>query len=260
MAAVPGGATARATGPAGLTGAVAAEWTKVWSVWSSWLILVTAPGLMGIFCVYYGGSAAFNEARVQPVGNAPTTAMIVVQFAVAALAIQMVSSEYATGSIRTTLLWVPRRGRLLLAKALPAAAVSFVVGVLNGALGVAVAWVTFAGHASFDAGKVALEVLLIGVYSALVAVFAVGAAAAVRSAAGALTVVFTVFGGLPTGLLVAGAEPMTTLYDYVPSTAGLHFMQGHSEPYPPLVGLAIVVLWVAAGYVAGLVVLRRRDA
>jgi ABC-type transport system involved in multi-copper enzyme maturation permease subunit len=249
---------ARWTG--GFAGAVASEWTKLWSVWSSWLCLASGPVLMAIFCVYYGGIAAFNDAPAQPVGNAPTTAMVVVQFAVAALAMQMVSGEYATGSIHATLLWVPRRGRLLLAKALPAAVVSFVAGVLNGAFGVVVGWLAFAGHATFDPAEVAVELVLIGVYAALVGVFAIGVAAAVRSAAGTLTLAFTVLGGLPAGLLIAGTEPMTTLYDYVPSTGGLHLMQLHEHPYPPAIGFVVVLGWVAAAYLVGLLILRKRDA
>lgn len=48
---------------------------------------------------------------------------------------------------------------------------------------------------------------------------------------------------------------------YMPQTAGGHFMLGDGEaPFPDAVSVLILLVWAVAAHVAGLCVLRRRDA
>jgi ABC-2 type transport system permease protein len=249
-------------GQAGLRGAVAAEWTKFWSVTSIWFWLLAAVLLMAVHTFYYGVLSAMYDRPVQPVGNAPASAMIGVQFAVVGLAVQVVTSEYSTGSIRTSLLWVPLRNRLLLAKSVVVGAVTFVAGVLLGIEGVLVAWPSFRfhAHATFVPAEVVIQVLLVGGYAALIGVFAVGAAAAVRTAAGALAVAVVLLAVVPGALLFSGSKPLIAVYHYVPTVAGVHFMQRDAAPYPAAVGFAAVAGWTAVTYGLGSWVLCKRDA
>lgn len=244
----------------GPVGAVAAEWTKLWTVRAAPVCLAAGGLLMGVFTFYYGAIAAINDHPVQPVGNAPVTAAVLTQFVVVVLAMTTVTSEYATSSVRATLLWVPVRHRVQLAKALVTAVVAGAAGVLLGVLGTAVAWVSFDGRATFDAATVAGHVLLLGVYLALVSVLTVGVSFALRAPAGVLTVLFLLLYGVPTVLVGLGGEALLTMNDYLPHSAGTHGMLADEAPYPRPVGFLIVAGWAAVAHLMGRQVLRRRDA
>ncbi|MFC8824555.1 ABC transporter permease [Streptomyces sp. NPDC057137] len=244
----------------GLAGAVAAEWTKLWTVRTAYVCLVAGAVLMGVFTFYYGAIARINDHPVQPVGNAPVAAATLVQFVVVVLAMTAVTSEYATTSVRATLLWVPVRHRVQLAKALVTAVVAVAAGVLLGVLGTAVAWASFEGRATFDRTTVVGQVLLLGCYLALVAVLTAGVSFALRAPAGVLTVLFLLLYGVPTMLVGLGGEVLLTVNDYLPHSAGTHAMLADEAPYPPPVGFLIVAAWAAVGHLTGRQVLRRRDA
>ncbi|MET9551666.1 ABC transporter permease [Streptomyces sp. NPDC006645] len=241
-------------------GAVAAEWTKLWTVRAAPVCLIAGVLLMGVFTFYYGAIAAINDHPVQPVGNAPVTASVLVQFAVAVLAMTAVTGEYATSSVHATLLWVPVRHHVQLAKALVAAVVTGAAGVLLGVLGTAVAWASFDGRATFDAATVAGQVLSLGGYLALVSVLTVGVSFALRAPAGVLTVLFLLLYGVPTMLVGLGGEVLLTVNDYLPHGAGTHAMLADEAPYPSPVGFLIVAGWAAVAHLTGRQVLRRRDA
>jgi hypothetical protein len=247
---------------AGLSHAVLSEWTKLWTVRSTWFCLLASIVLMGIYAFYYGRLAAIAHDPVQPVGNAPKSAMVLVQFAIVVLAMQVVTSEYSTSSIRSTLLWVPVRARLLAAKSVLIGGVAFVAGVVLGVEGVLVAWpsFSFSEYATFQPGQVLADVLLSGVYAALVSIFTIGIAFALRSAAGVLATVFMILAALPGTLLASGSAIMISIYHYLPTSAGGHFMKGEHDPYGPVAGFFIVVGWALLSCLIGYTVLRKRDA
>jgi hypothetical protein len=245
----------------GLAGAVAAEWTKLWSVRAAGLCLLAGLAVTGVFTYYYASIARINEHPVQPVGNAAASSVVLVQFTVVVLATVMVTSEYGTGSVRSSLLAVPRRHRVHAAKALVAGGVVFVAGSGFAVVGTAVAWAGFGGRASFDAGQSIRQVLAIGLYEALVAVLSVGVAFATRHPAGALSVLVTVLWALPSILLGLGGPALTGLVDRLPYGAGEHLTHPAAPaPYGPVAAVLVVAAWAAAAHLAGLCVLRRRDA
>ncbi|WP_324605276.1 ABC transporter permease [Streptomyces sp. NRRL S-237] len=256
---------ARRTDPApsggGFAGAVGAEWAKLWSVRTPYVCLLVGVLLTGVFTYYYGAIARINDKPVQPLGNAPISSVILGQFVVIVLSMAMVTGEYATGSIRTSLQWVPVRHRMQLAKAVVAAAVAFAAGTLFAVLGMAVAWVPFSGHAAFDPGKAASQTLAMGLYCALIAVLTVGTAFALRTAAGTLSAVFGLVSALPTICTGLGGSFLLAVNDHLPQTAGGHFMLADGDaPYPPGTAILIMLAWTAAAHLTGRFALRRRDA
>ncbi|MER7519116.1 ABC transporter permease [Streptomyces sp. NPDC126499] len=255
----PGTRLPRASG--GLVGAVAAEWTKLWSVRSASLCLLAGLVITGVFTFYYASIARINDHPVQPVGNAAATSAVVSQFVVVIMATVAVTSEYTTGTVRPSLLWVPRRHRVQAAKALVTAAVAFLGGTGYAVVGSAVAWGAFDGRAAFDAGTALGQALAFGLYQALVAVLTVGVAFATRHPAGALSILTTLLWALPSVLLGLGSETLATVNDALPYAAGDHFMRvGADAPYSSASSVLIVAAWAAAAHAAGLYVLRRRDA
>ncbi|MFJ2738808.1 ABC transporter permease [Streptomyces sp. NPDC087440] len=243
-----------------LAQAIGCEWAKLWSVRTTAACLLAGLALTGVFTFYYGSIARINAYPLQPLGNAPVSSLTLGQFALLILAMATVTSEYATGSARASLLWVPVRARLHLAKSAVTAAVACAAGVVFGVVGLAVAWGPFGGRATFDAAEAAVQVLGMGVYCALLAVLAVGVAFALRTAAPAMSVLVVLVAGLPALCTGLGGPFLLAVNDVLPQTAGTYFLRGGEAPYPAPVGLLIVLGWAFAAHVAGLTVLRSRDA
>ncbi|MEU6981278.1 ABC transporter permease [Streptomyces sp. NPDC046371] len=245
----------------GFAGAVACEWTKLWSVRASSLCLLAGLVVTAVFTFYYASISRINEHPVQPAGNAVAASVVVTQFAVVVLAAVAVTSEYSTGTMRSSLLWVPRRHRVQAAKALVAGAVASLAGAVYTVVGTAVAWPAFEGRASFDAGTAVGQILAIGGYQALVAVLTVGVAFAARHPAGVLSVLAGLLWALPSVLLGLGSDALAAVNDALPYGAGSHLMRsGGDAPYSSATALLIVAAWTAVAHITGRYVLRRRDA
>ncbi|MFE2293220.1 ABC transporter permease [Streptomyces sp. NPDC059452] len=247
--------------PGGFAGAVACEGTKLWSVRAPYLCLLAGLAVTCVFTFYYASIARINEHPVQPVGNAAASSVVIVQFAVVVLATVAVASEYTTGSVRASLLWVPRRHRVQAAKALVTAVVAFVAGTLFAVVGTVVAWVAFDGRATLDVGPTLRQLLAIGVYQALVAVLTVGTAFAARHPAGVLSILVALLWALPSVLLGLGGPSLAKVNGFLPHGAGDHFMRiGAEGTLAPATAVLIVAAWAGAAHLTGLYVLRRRDA
>ncbi|WP_345571055.1 ABC transporter permease [Nonomuraea rosea] len=257
--------------------AAGSEWAKLWSVRSTWWCLAGGLALLVLSALTLGGAAATDALREGARGVRITASEPVVsatsfaQFALVALAMLTVTSEYASGGIRVTLQATPVRGTVLAAKALVMAPVMFVAGVAGGGLATGMVFLAlsadvFGGLVVLPPGEVVTDLLGVGVFFALVSVLTLGVAAAVRSAAGTLTVVFMLLMGLPLMLLMTGSQAALDVSMRMPLFAGLAFMgstdnlTGGPMPYPAGEGLAWLLAWAAAGAAAGYAVLRRRDA
>ncbi|MFD6973241.1 ABC transporter permease [Streptomyces sp. NPDC059949] len=252
--------SASSAGLVGLVGAIGAEWTKLWSVRAPYACLLAGLLLTGVFTFYYAALARINDQPIQPLGNAPVSSVVLGQFVIVVLAMTTVTGEYATGSVRTSLQWVPVRHRMQLAKAVVAAVVAFAAGVLFAVLGMAVAWTPFRGHAVFDPATAIPQALAMGLYCALTAVLTVGVSFALRAAAGTLAALFVLIFALPALCTALGGPFLLTVHDYLPQTAGSHFMLADGRaPYPTVAALLIVLAWTAAAHLTGRFVLRRRD-
>ncbi|WP_229053036.1 ABC transporter permease [Aeromicrobium sp. Leaf350] len=122
----------------GLGSALRAEWIKLTTVRSTWWTLVALVVVGAGVTVLLGASnaewLASPEADESPAsfitaGMALTPAVAVV------LGALVVTSEYGSGMIRSSLVAVPRRGRVMLAKSIVVASVLFVVGTATAVLG-----------------------------------------------------------------------------------------------------------------------------
>ncbi|MFB7949230.1 ABC transporter [Kitasatospora phosalacinea] len=246
----------------GLPGAVAAEWSKLWSVRSTWWCLAGAVALTVLTAPVIGATMANNRGEDVgvPVGEVAVATVYVAQFALVALAMLAVTAEYASGAIRTTLQAVPRRGVLLAAKGAVAGLVGLVAGTVLGLLGAGVGALSLGDRALVAGAPVAGTALRTGVCLALLGVLTVGAAVAVRSAAGTLTVVFVGLTVLPVVLQASDVGPLVYLAERMPNAAGGVFMNAGGGPYGAWTALVLLVLWSAGVLFLGDRVLRARDA
>ncbi|MFV2172953.1 hypothetical protein ACFHW2_23110 [Actinomadura sp. LOL_016] len=263
------GADGRGAAGGGLRGALAAEWIKLWSVRSTWWGLAGAVVMMGVVSLILATDTATDNASGRPgieppgviaVTDIPVGAVDLVQFVVLTLAILSVTGEYATGSIRTTLQYVPLRGRMLAAKAAVVAAVTFPAGIVLILLGAGTAAPMLGEWGRLEAGELVRAALAAGTYLALTGVLMTGVAAMLRSIAATLTTAFLFLLVVPMTLANARSELLRDAADALPATAGRYFLAGEGGPYPAAAGAAIVAAWAAAALWGGTIVLRRRDA
>ena len=127
-----------ADGRAGLRGALASEFTKLRSVrstyWTLTALLIVSVGIGAAICA--GQAANFNQNPAQLAGFDATQTSLgaffeIGQLVIAVLGAMVITSEYSTGMIRTSLTAQPRRGVVYAAKALVFAAVTLVISVIT---------------------------------------------------------------------------------------------------------------------------------
>jgi ABC-2 type transport system permease protein len=127
-----------AAGRAGLRGALASEFTKLRSVrstyWTLGALFIVSVGL-GI-AITAGTAANFADNPGNKAGFDATQASLgaffeIGQLIIAVLGAMVITSEYSTGMIRTSLTAQPRRGVVYAAKAMVFTAVTLVISIIT---------------------------------------------------------------------------------------------------------------------------------
>lgn len=285
-------------GRVGLRRAMAAEWTKLWSVRSTmWTLIATGIAVVGLSVLSTSTRSAADivddPTRLSLIG------VFLGQLIFGVLGVLVMSAEYGTGTIRATLSAVPRRPTVLIAKVLVFGAVALVVSevftftafgigqaILSAkhAVGPSAAVAQHArqlglkvppgvkallpttGSASLGQTGVLRAVFGAGLYLAVLGLLALGLATIIRHTAGAISAFVGVVLVLP---LIVQALP-TSINDavarYLPANIGLVLFSTNGLPdhlgpaFSPWTGFALLVLYTVAALAAGCWVLVRRDA
>ncbi len=248
------------------------EWTKLRSVRSTfWALTVTVVLGVGLGAVIsaaaahgYARSGASGKPSWDPTGVS-LAGVAVASLAVAVLGVLFISSEYSSGMIRTSLIAVPKRGRILAAKSLVLAGVTFVVGEATSFTAFFVGQALISGqapHAALGDPGVARAVAGAGLYLTALAVLSVAAGALLRHPAAGiacLVAVLFVLPGIAQALPDSWRNPVT---EFWPTQAGgqitsVHIAAHSLQPWP---GFGVMCLFIAIVYAIAWTVLDRRDA
>jgi ABC-type transport system involved in multi-copper enzyme maturation permease subunit len=201
--------------------------------------------------------------------------------AVGVVAALFITAEYRRNLIRVTFAASPRRDRVLAAKAVVVAAVSFVVGVVSAAVAILLGTaITHArGYYLFPvSGATDVKVIIgTGLFAAVAAVLALAVGAMVRRGAAAVAIVIVAI-AVPIFLAISAALPLGAA-DWVlrvTPAAGIALQQAYTRYgqvngviYSPLsgyyplswwAGLLVMCAWAAAALAGAVYLLRRRDA
>jgi ABC-type transport system involved in multi-copper enzyme maturation permease subunit len=186
----------------GLADTVRSEFVKIRSVRSTyWTLLaqvVASVGWAVAACagtVSHGAGPGFDAARESLMGQVALGELIIV-----VLGALVITSEYSTGMIRTSLAVMPRRGVLYAAKALVFAAVSFAVSLIASFAAFFTGQAILAGkHLDTTLAQpgVLRAVLLSAAVVTVFGLLAYGAGALIRHTAGAITTILGVLFLLP---------------------------------------------------------------
>src|SRR6516164_497867 len=277
-----------------LGGLLMAEWTKIRSVrstmWTLLIFVIVSLGLTGLFtwltlnALNNGRNGARSSGIItDPVSFILGTGLGLGQLAICVLGALVITSEYSSGTIRASLLAVPRRYPVLLAKALVFAALVFVVGeiVAFASFYIGVALInghvitlhgTIGGHAvtarhtitvSLSQPGVLRAVFGAGLYLTVLGLFALAIGGLIRHTAGAITavigmvlVIFPLAGLLPDSW---GAH----VHAYLPTVAGQLITQDKPSAGQLLSawqGFGVFCAWTALLFAAAIFLLQRRDA
>jgi ABC-2 type transport system permease protein len=261
-------------------GVLRSEWIKLRSLrsttWSYAIVIAISLGMAFIMSLSMassmsggaGGGGAPAEQQTQLVLQSSVFGVYFGQLVAGVLGVLVISGEYTTGMIRSTLTAVPKRLPALAAKGVVLFVATFVVGLVANLLAFLVSSVVLAGEgvsASLADPAVFLPLLGGALYLALVAVFALGVGTMLRSSAGGIAAVLGLLLLLPTVLAMIPAEWATDLIPYLLSTAGMNmFTSTTAGPSGDALGvwfnLLIVLGWVAASVAGASILLKRRDA
>ena len=258
-----------------MAGVLHSEWIKLRSVRSTAWSYLAAAGVLLFFgslaAAFTGGLLASPEDGGGPGGTDPTGIVLsgvpLVALIIGVLGVMVMTSEYATGTIRSTMTFVPRRLQVLGAKAVVLAAVTLpvmlVATVGTFLLGQALLGAGDAGTATaaLSDDGVLRAVLGSAVYLTGITLVGLALGSLLRSTPAALSVLVALFFLLPgLGSFLLPASVRDDVLPYLPSNAGSAFTS--VNPTPDLLnastGAAVFAAWILVPLALAAVRLARR--
>ena len=252
------------------------EWIKLRSLrstfWTLASVVVLVVGITALLSALVPQESTLAR-RVPPaslavfVTNTATVGLTFAQLVVAVLGVLAISGEFATGMIRSSFAAVPRRFPVLAAKAIMLFAASFVVGLLSIAASwsIAVPVLTSKGYTGdLFSSSTLWSILGAAVYLGLVAVFALGLGTIVKASAGGIAAALGILFLLP--IIVSLVHTLTNIdwigdaTHYLINNAGSGMAGIANGDFEPWQNVLTVVVWAAVSFVAGAILLQRRDA
>jgi hypothetical protein len=213
---------------------------------------------------HWSSTSSLDRLTFDPVSTS-LAGILFAQFAVGVIGVLFITSEYSSGSIRTTLAAVSNRVRLVSAKVvvlvISIIAVSEVVCFATFLLGQAV----FKGvvpTASLASGDVLRSVLLAGLYLTLLTVIGFSLGLIVRHSAACISIFVTILLIVPIIFAFLPTSWQNSYAKYLPSELGRSMM----SPFAPAYhlgawnALLLLFIYVVVIFGAGLTMMIRRDA
>jgi hypothetical protein len=249
-----------------------AEWTKLRSlrssVWTLAAMLVVSVGLAAIIsgetAAHWSSMSASDRATWDPT-NTSLTGIALGQLAIAVFGVLAITSEYASGTIRASVMAVPRRTPMFAAKAAVYGGVALLFGLLISFLGFFVGQAFFTGKvpdASIGDPGVLRAILLTGVYVAGVSLIALGLGGILRHTAGAIAAIVAFLLVVPAIVSSLPGSLSDTIGEYLPGQlagGSLAAVVPEANSLSPWTALAVLVGYVAVAMTGAIVLLRRRD-
>jgi ABC-2 type transport system permease protein len=257
-------------------GLLRAEWTKIRSVRSTLWSLLAFMVLAISFCTLVASVIADdwnkpgNHSNHVMLHTDPTAVLFgagfgLGQLAMGVLGVIVITSEYSTGAIRSSLLAVPRRLPMLAAKA----AVFDVLDLVASAITVFV--VFFVGtailrsHISITLSQPGVTRAVIGaiLYLGVLGLFAMAIGGLIRNTIGAIATVIALVLVVPPLVSLIPGTIANHVHGYLPTVAGELVAQTAQQPgdvLSPWQGFGVFCAWTAVLFAACSWLLVRRDA
>lgn len=239
------------------------EWIKIMSVRSTWWSLAIAAALSIAISMMIAGASASFESGIPAVSVilSPTQFTMLVAGILGAI---VITGEYSTGMIRSTLTAEPRRGAVVLAKAVVVSLLMAVVTAIIYALAIVATAPIVTDGIDWSEPSQSLIPLAYGVMSMVVfTLIGLGFGFIVRNGAGAIAATVGVLFVLPIvfnlfSFAGDGWRWIVDLSEYLPMNAASTVTMPGAEDLVPAV--LTLLGWAVIPLVVGWGVLRTRDA
>ncbi len=258
-------------------GLLSSEWTKIRSVRSTaWTLIIFVVIVLGFTALFTwltvanwnGPKAGSRDASValDPVGFVLGAGLGLGQLTLCVLGVLVITTEYSTGVIRSSLLAVPRRLLMLTAKCVVFAALLFVLGeiVSFGSFFIGSAILHSHVPVSLSDHNVTRAVLGSGLYLTVLGLFSLAIGGIIRHTAGAVTTAIGVVFVLP---ILSGLLPNSWgahVNGYLPEQAGTLIGQAHPTGSGNVLsawqGFGVFCLWALVLLAIAAYLLQKRDA
>lgn len=247
------------------------EWTKIRSVsstvWTLGLAVVVTVGLGLLISILAKNDYDNLNAQDRRVFDPTYTSfagMSLGQLAMIVFGVLVVSNEYSTGMIRTSLSAVPQRATFMASKVAVATLLCLVVGLVTSFIAFFVGQAMLGEHkASIGDPGVLRAVIGGGLYMTLIAMFSMGVATMLRSPMLSLGILMPFFFLISS--ILGNVSATKKIGRFLPDQAGSKIMQvktplDDDTPYGPWGGLGIMLVWVVVALIGGYALLKKRDA
>ncbi|MDT4961485.1 MAG: type transport system permease protein [Pseudonocardiales bacterium] len=250
---------------------IKSEWTKFRSLRSSVITLLVAVLLTIGLGALISGVVAAHWADAKPDERASFHALDtslsgigIAQLAIGVLGVLLLSGEYSTGMIRSSLTAVPRRLAVLWAK------ISVFAGVV-GIVSIASAFgAFFLGQSLLSSEHISVSITSpdalrmvfgAGVYMVLVGIIGMALGGLLRNTAAGISSLVAMFFVIPPVLGLLPSSIADRVGPYLPSNAGQAFWTHATGTHlSALAGFAVLCAWAAAAVAAAALRMKRADA
>ncbi|MFJ6415207.1 ABC transporter permease [Paeniglutamicibacter sp. NPDC091659] len=261
-------------------GVLRGEFIKFTSLPSTLVLVLSTIAVMAGFAALstWGIGATLGMASTSPemaaqMGNLneltaslPASGIVFAQLIIGALAVMVMSSEFATGSARSTFVAVPTRQPVLWAKALMTTMVAAAVALVSILLGYAVAKPIAANYnmpLEFTSDVFQRNLWFGVVYVVMVALIGLALGTLLRNSAGGIVVLAALFFVLPNALTIFSGmvDWLADVVRFLPDHAASALMvaPGGEDMLETWQSGLVVAAWVAIPLAAAALVLQRRD-
>ena len=252
---------------------VRAEWIKFWTLRSTWITSFITIALTVLFGAGLAAAFGQSEQHQDMAKNLITSGLTFGQIVVAVLGALIITGEYSSGQIRSSLAAFSRRGRLLVSKAVVLTIVAFILGSVSVFLSWAISKPFLGEHAgSLTDSHYAGHIWGSGLVFVGIALMALGIGFLLRSTAGTITVIVSILFIISTPLQVAASkwEWINKIIGCLPSTVS----EAVSDPFQRTTewggqgaqflshgqAVAVFAAWAIIPLIAAWFVFSRRDA
>jgi ABC-2 type transport system permease protein len=259
------------TGRAGFADALRSEFTKIRSTRSTyWTLFALIVVCIGIGALASAGTASHPNGVSRASFDATQQSLAglyVGQLVIAALGALTITSEYATGMIRTSLAVQPRRGVVFAAKGVVFAVVTLITGLVAsfGSFFVGQA-ILSPHHLSATLGQPNVLRAVIGgaLFLTACGMLAYGLGAILRHTAAAISAAIGLLFVLTVLVQFLPSSWQNSLDKWMPALAGSQVwatkVTEGAHQFPAWGGFAVLAGWAAVAIAVGLVLFRTRDA
>ncbi len=261
--------------PLGL-GLLRAEWTKIRSVrstvWSLLAFVVIGIGFSVLIAtvISHDWNAPGSHPNHARLVSDPTAVIFgagigLGQLAICVLGVIVISSEYSTGAIRASLLAVPHRVPMLVAKSVVFALLDLVVSAITVFVTFFLTTAILRSHISVTLGQPGVTKAVIGaiLYLTVLGLFALAIGGLIRHTAGGISIVIALVIVVPPLVSLIPGTIANHIHGYLPTVAGQLVAQTSQQSGDVLSGwqgFGVFCAWTAVLLAACGGLLVRRDA